>query len=154
LHVERQEHADDVPQAGQLQLGHQEDGVGHVQGHQVGRRQPLAQVEDQVAVVDPQQVEHPLDVGRLDDHHVGQLQRVGQQVQAGALVLQQRPLDEVKVELLDVQGQVGQGVVGQDVQGDVAVAQGQVEVGQGDGVARLGGEAGGEVDGQGGAADA
>ena len=54
---------DHVPQAGQFQLGDQQDQVGHPQGHQVGRQQRLAQVEDQVRVADLEQVQDALDVG-------------------------------------------------------------------------------------------
>ena len=51
-------------------------------------------------------------------------------------------------------GDVGQGVVGNQVQGDVGIAQGQIEIDQGDVVIRLLGQDAAEVDGDTGAADA
>src|SRR5207248_7901432 len=101
--------------------------VGHAQGGDVGGRVALVQVEDQVRVAGPQQVDDALQVLLADQGGVLQLHRVGQQRQA-ALVLAQRPPQELHVQPVDVQGDVGQGVVGHQVQGDVGVAQGQVEV--------------------------
>ncbi len=81
--------------------------VGHPQGHQVGRQQRLAQVEDQVRVADLEQVQDALDVLFVDHADVGDFQRVPQDRQAGRLVLGQRPAQEVHVQPLDVPRQVG-----------------------------------------------
>ncbi len=69
-------------------------------------------------------------------------------------VLAQRPAQERHVEAVDVQGHVGQGVVGNQVEGDVGIAQGEVEIDQGDVVVGVLGEIAAEVDGEAGAADA
>ena len=52
-------------------------------------------------------------------------------------VLAQRAAQELHVEPVDVQGDVGQGVIGNQVEGDVGVAQGEVEIDQGDVVVRV-----------------
>ena len=69
-------------------------------------------------------------------------------------VLAQRALEERHVEPVDVQGHVGQGVIGDQIEGHVGVAQGQVEIDEGDVVVRVLGQRGAEIDGEAGAADA
>ena len=72
----------------------------------------------------------------VDQPDLGDFQRVAQDRQARSLVLGHRPAEEVHVQPLDVPRQVGDRDVLEPVhlQGDVGVAQGQVEVDQGDGV--------------------
>src|SRR5262249_33586376 len=132
----RQGHHDPhhVAQAAQFELGQQQDHVGQPQGRQVGRDQRLAQVQDQVRVADPQQVNDAGQVVLVNDADIGDVERMGQQVQAGALVLHHRALQVVHVQAFDVQGQVGQRVVRHQVQGDVGIAQGHVQVEQNDAV--------------------
>src|SRR5579883_3400130 len=66
----------------------------------------------------------------------------------------QGALEELHVETIDVEGHVRQGVVGHQIEADVGVAQGQVEIDQGNAVAGVHGQGGAEVDREGGGADA
>ena len=147
------QHPHHVAQAGQLQLGHQQHHVGHPHGGPVGGREALAQVEDQVRVTGPQQTDHALQVVLVDQGDVFHLHRVRQQRQSGG-VLGQRTPQERHVEPVNVHGHVSQRVIGDQVQGHVGVAQGQIEVHQGDVVVVLLGQVAAEVDAQAGAAHA
>ena len=151
--VHRVQHADDVAQAGQLQLGDQQDHVAHAHRRQVGRREAFAQIEDQVRIAGPQQADHAAQVFLVNQGDVFHLHRVRQQRQA-ALVLAQRAAQERHVEPIDVHGDVGQRVIGDQVEGDVGVAQGEIEIDEGDVVLGVLGHVAAEVDGDAGAADA
>jgi len=74
----------------------------------------------------------------LDHLHVGDLDRPIEQRHAGRLVLDQRALQEVQVQLVDIGGQVGHGVVRRDRQVNAGVAEGQVQIDQGHLIFRIG----------------
>ena len=105
-------------------------------------------------VTGPQQVQKTLEVVFVNQAHVLHLHRVGQQRQAGRLVLDEGAVQERHVQAFDVQGHVGQRVIGDQVEGHVGVAEGQVEIDEGNAVVRILGQGAAEVDGEAGAADA
>ena len=89
----------------------------------------------------------------MNQGDVFHLHRMRQQRQA-ACMLAQRAAQERHVEAIDVHGDVGQRVVGNQVERDVGIAQGQIEIDQGDVVVGVLGQVAAEVDGEAGAADA
>ena len=68
-------------------------------------------------------------------------------------MLAQRAPQESHVQALDVQGHIGQCVVGNEVEGHIGVAKGEVEIDQGGVVLGVLSQRGAEVDGDAGAAD-
>ena len=89
----------------------------------------------------------------IDLGGVFQRDGVGQDVEARG-VPGHRPLEQGQVEAVDVLDHVEQGVVGDDVEAGVDRAEHQVEVEEDGLVLVTGGQGGGEVDRQRGAADA
>src|SRR5579864_3405961 len=82
------------------------------------------------------------------------LHRMGKNGQA-CFMLAQGAAQKGHVQAVNVQGNVGQGVIGNQVQGDISVAQCQVQIDQRDIVVRIElGEIAAKVDGQARAADA
>ncbi len=125
------QHADYVAQAGQLQLGDQHDHVADAHRRQIGRCEALAEVQDQPRVACPQQVDQPRQMVFVDQADVFHLHRVRQQRQPRR-VLAQGTAQEGHVQSFDVHRRVGQRVIGDQVEGHIGVAQGEVEIHQRD----------------------
>ena len=101
-----------------------------------------------MAEVEFQQVQDALEVRRLDDADVRDLQRMRQQMQIRPLVVQDRAANEIQVEFVDVEHEIDDGVVGDHIERDVAIAESEIEIDERDGVLGFGGKSSGEIDGQ------
>lgn len=106
-----------------------------------------------MGVTGPQQADEPAKMLLVNERNVFQLHGMGQQGQPG-VVFAQRPFQEGHVEPLDVEGDIGQGVVGNQVEGDIGIAEGEVEIDEGRGMARILSEVAAEIDGDARGADA
>src|SRR4051812_21290483 len=101
-------------------------------------------------VADAKQVKNPFHMRFVNHADVVNFQRMAKNREPAGFMPRQGAAQVVHVEAFDVPRQVGDGDVfhAVDFNGDVGVAQGEVEVEQGHAVRRVGGQGGGEVDGQ------
>ena len=142
-----------VPQAGQVELDDDEDHIGDLHRGEIGRLEPLAGIDHDRAEGGPEQAQQPLQGLRVDLGDVLDQLGAGQDVQPRG-VPGDRSLEQRGVEPLEVLEHRGQGLIGDDVERRVDRAEDHVEVEQ-EGLLLLGGgQRGGQVDGDGGHADA
>ena len=104
-------------------------------------------------VTGPEQADHALQVILVDQADVAHLHRVRQQRQTGR-VRDERAFQKRHVQPLDVHGHVGERVHRHQIERDVGVSQGHVEIDESDAVFCFLGQGAAQVHGDAGAADA